>query len=70
MIMAPGINGLETYRKIMDIHPGQKAIIASGYSESPEVRRTLELGAGRFVKKLYTIEDLGVAVKTELAPTV
>ena len=34
MIMDPGIDGLETYKKILKMHPGQKAIIASGYSES------------------------------------
>ncbi|RLF63850.1 MAG: hypothetical protein DRN30_06090, partial [Thermoplasmata archaeon] len=28
MIMDPGINGLETYKRIIEIHPGQKAIIA------------------------------------------
>ncbi|MGD9026227.1 MAG: ATP-binding protein, partial [Desulfobacterales bacterium] len=34
MIMDPGIDGLETYQKILQIRPGQKTIIASGYSES------------------------------------
>ena len=30
MIMEPGINGRETYERVIDIHPGQKAIIISG----------------------------------------
>ena len=32
MIMDPGIDGLETYKRIIELYPGQKAIIASGYS--------------------------------------
>jgi CheY-like chemotaxis protein len=34
MIMVPGIDGLETYERIIELHPKQKAIIASGYSET------------------------------------
>ncbi len=37
MIMDPGLNGMETYRRISEIHPGQKAVIASGYSMSEDV---------------------------------
>ena len=37
MIMDPGINGLETYKKIIEIHPKQKAIITSGYTENENV---------------------------------
>ncbi|MCD4676338.1 MAG: response regulator [Desulfobacula sp.] len=66
MIMAPSISGLETYRMIKKINPGQKAIIASGYSESEDVLMVQDLGAGSFVKKPYTILDMGIAVKEEL----
>ena len=34
MIMDPGIDGLDTYKRIIEIHHGQKAIIASGFSET------------------------------------
>jgi PAS domain S-box-containing protein len=66
MIMDPGIDGLETYRKVLQYHPGQKAIIASGYSESQRVRELQQLGAGSYIKKPYLIEKLGIAVRTEL----
>ncbi|MBN1106155.1 MAG: response regulator, partial [Deltaproteobacteria bacterium] len=56
MIMDPGMDGLETYEKILAIHPGQKAVIASGFSESQRVRRAQELGAGAYIKKPYTFE--------------
>jgi len=67
MIMDPGIDGLETYRRILEICPKQKAIIASGFSETQRVKEAQKLGAGKHVKKPYTIEKIGIAVKEELA---
>lgn len=66
MIMDPGIDGLETYRRIKEIHPDQRAIIASGYSETDRVREVLRLGAGAYLKKPYRKEDLGRAIQNEL----
>lgn len=62
MLMAPGQNGRVTYEQVLTIHPGQKAIIASGFAEDSEVRKTLELGAGAFVAKPYTLEQIGTAI--------
>ncbi|MFW5640814.1 MAG: cache domain-containing protein [Thermodesulfobacteriota bacterium] len=67
MIMEPGIDGLETYRRILEIHPGQKAVIASGFAETDRVRKAQELGAGAYIRKPYTVEKLGTAIETELA---
>ena len=66
MIMDPGIDGLDTYRQILKLHPKQKAIIASGFSETKRVKEAQKLGAGQYVKKPYTLENLGLAVKKEL----
>jgi two-component system cell cycle sensor histidine kinase/response regulator CckA len=66
MIMQPGIDGLETYKRIISKCPQQKAIIASGFSETERVKEAQRLGAGRYVKKPYTIEKMGMAVKSEL----
>jgi len=66
MIMEPGIDGLETYRQILKLHPGQKAIIASGFSETDKVREAQRLGAGDYIKKPYAIEKIGTAVRAEL----
>ncbi|MDY7032991.1 MAG: ATP-binding protein [Thermodesulfobacteriota bacterium] len=66
MIMDPGLDGLDTFKKILQLHPGQKAIIASGFSETDRVKDAQRLGAGQYIKKPYTLEKIGVAVKTEL----
>ena len=67
MIMDPGIDGLDTYKKILDLHPKQKVILASGYSETDRVKKALNLGAGKYIKKPYTVKDISVAVMEELA---
>lgn len=66
MIMDPGMDGLQTYQKILEIHPGQKAIIASGFSETDRVREAQKLGAITYLKKPYLIENIAMAVRSEL----
>jgi CheY-like chemotaxis protein len=66
MIMQPGMDGLETYQKILQHHPEQKAVIASGFSESDKVKEAQNIGAGVYVKKPYSFENIGMAVKGEL----
>jgi CheY-like chemotaxis protein len=66
MIMDPGIDGLETYRRICAIHSGQKAVIASGYAETECVRRLQQLGPIPYLKKPYRLETLAEIVKATL----
>jgi PAS domain S-box-containing protein len=67
MIMQPGIDGLETYRRVSKLYPGQKAIIASGFAEDERVKEAQRLGAGRYIQKPYTLEQIGLAVQAELS---
>ncbi|HVO65830.1 MAG TPA: PAS domain S-box protein [Syntrophales bacterium] len=66
MIMDPGIDGLETYRRILEICKDQKAVIVSGFAMTERVRQAQELGAGAYVKKPYLMEKIGIAVRREL----
>jgi len=66
MIMDPGISGLETYRQLIKIRRGQKAIITSGFAESEDVKKAQKLGAGKYVKKPYSMEKLGLAIREKL----
>jgi two-component system, cell cycle sensor histidine kinase and response regulator CckA len=66
MVMDPGMDGLDTYKKIIKMHPQQKAIIASGFSETDRVKEAQRLGAGAYVKKPYTLEKIGISVRDEL----
>ncbi len=66
MVMPHGMDGLETYRRMLQIWPDQKAIIASGYATSDRVDQMLELGAGEYIRKPYSLEKIGLAVRNEL----
>jgi len=66
MIMNPGMDGLDTYKKILQLHPGQKAVITSGFSETERAKEAQRLGAGEYVKKPFLLEKIGIAVKSEL----
>ncbi len=66
MIMDPGMGGLETYELVINLYPGQKAIIASGFSENKNVKNVQKIGAGQFIKKPYTMNRIGAAVRHAL----
>ena len=66
MIMAPGMDGLETYQRVLEVNPKQKAIIVSGFSETERVKRAQSLGAGAYVRKPYVMEKIGMAIRDEL----
>ncbi|MDP3695771.1 MAG: response regulator, partial [Desulfocapsaceae bacterium] len=66
MIMEPGMNGRETYEQILKINPEQKVIIASGFSEDEEIKKIHALGVIQFMKKPYTIDQIGIAIKQAL----
>ena len=67
MIMDPGMDGLETYKKILRNHPGQKALITSGFSETKRVKEAQSLGVGAYIKKPFVLEEIGRAVRHELS---
>jgi PAS domain S-box-containing protein len=66
MIMDPGMDGLETYKEIIKIHKNQKAVIASGYSETERVKEAQKLGAGPYLRKPYSLARLGQVVRSVL----
>jgi DNA-binding NtrC family response regulator len=66
MIMDPGIDGLETYKRILEFYPKQKAIIASGFTNTNRVKEAQRLGAGAYLEKPFLLEKIGLSVRSEL----
>lgn len=62
MLMAPGIDGLETYKQILSFRNNQKAVIASGYSQAAPIEEARALGVAEYVLKPYTVRRIGRAV--------
>jgi CheY-like chemotaxis protein len=69
MIMHPGIDGVTTYKQIRRFKPNQKAIIVSGFSVSKHVDELQGLGVNLYIKKPYSIRQIGEAVKISLVST-
>ncbi len=63
MIMPDGIDGTETYRRILETNADQRAIIMSGFAESERVQIALELGASMFLKKPLKLSTLSSAIR-------
>ena len=66
MLMEPGLNGRETFEMVLGFRPDQRAVIASGFSQDEEVRKARALGAGGFIAKPYSLEEVGVALRDVL----
>jgi CheY-like chemotaxis protein len=67
MIMAAGMDGLDTYREISKLKPGITTLIASGYTETSRVKQALSLGVSAFIRKPFTMEEIGQVVKDALS---
>jgi len=63
MIMEPDFDGLDTYREVIKFKPNQKTMIVSGYSETDRVKSAEKLGVHKFIKKPYTMQQLGKAIR-------
>jgi two-component system, cell cycle sensor histidine kinase and response regulator CckA len=66
MVMPPGMDGAETYRRARMRYPGVRAILLSGFAETDRVNAAQRLGAGRFVRKPTSLQELAAAVRDEL----
>jgi CheY-like chemotaxis protein len=66
MIMERGIDGLETYKRVLAITCDQKAIITSGFSETQQVKDAKVLGASACIHKPYTLDELAANIQDAL----
>ena len=65
MIMSP-IDGLDTYKEVLKLHPMQKAVVVSGYSETERLKEVLTLGAGAFLQKPYNMVKFAEVIRAEI----
>ena len=66
MVMAPGMDGLETYKRVLETHPGQKAVFATGFSDDIKIQRAQDIGAGPCLEKPYSLERMEQIIASEL----
>jgi len=61
-----GMGGKETIRRLIDVDPQVKAIVASGYAHDPVMSEYKEYGFCGAVPKPFTIEELGSLLQSIL----
>ena len=66
MIMEPGIDGLETFRRCLTLNPNQRAVIASGYSRTDQIKKVQQLGHCHYIKKPFLLNSLKQVVREAL----
>nr|WP_320011211.1 cache domain-containing protein [uncultured Desulfobulbus sp.] len=66
MIMRPGIDGLDTYQRILMQKPEQRAIVVSGFAQTERVREAMRLGIQGYLKKPFTLAAMARVVAEAL----
>ena len=54
----PGMGGQQCLKQLIEINPGVKVIISSGYSFSGDIRETLHHGAEAYIEKPYKLKEI------------
>jgi len=62
-VSMPGLNGIESTRRILALHPGCKVVALSMHSERQSVLGMLEAGASAYVLKDGAIRELDEAIR-------
>jgi CheY-like chemotaxis protein len=61
----PGMDGVETYRRLKEIEPEVRVLLMSGYTKDmveEQVKELLERGWGGFLKKPFSLQELNESV--------
>jgi len=66
MILEKDFDGLDTFREILARYPDQKAVVVSGFSMTDRVKEMQKLCSGAYVRKPFTRDMLGNAVRDAL----
>jgi two-component system, cell cycle sensor histidine kinase and response regulator CckA len=56
------VGGKETLKQLLEVDPGVKAIVASGYSEDPVIQNYQEYGFKGALIKPFFINELSVVL--------
>lgn len=60
----PGMDGLSTSQRLLNIRPDARVLLSSGYSQDEALRRFSGLGLAGFIQKPYELKNLIKAVQS------
>jgi two-component system response regulator AtoC len=62
----PGIDGLETLKRIKQLTPGTPVVMLSGHGQARTIVEAMRLGAADFLRKPFEVEELELAFSKAL----
>jgi CheY-like chemotaxis protein len=65
-LMMPGLDGVESFRRIKQVRPGLKAMVYSGYAHPEKIAEIQALGASPILLKPATLPVLAAAIRARL----
>ncbi|MCS6771253.1 MAG: response regulator [Kiritimatiellae bacterium] len=66
LVLGDEFDGVETFKKLIEIRPGQPAVLVSGFADLSRIVEARKLGIRQTIQKPYTTEALGAAVRAAL----
>ena len=66
LTVAEGMGGLETMERLLEVDPGVRAIVSSGYSQNPIMSDYARYGFSAVIAKPYRVAEFGSVVKSVL----
>lgn len=66
LVLGDDFDGVEVFRKLTDLRPRLRAILASGFADTSRISEGKRLGMTRCIQKPYTSDSLGKAVREAL----
>jgi two-component system cell cycle sensor histidine kinase/response regulator CckA len=66
LVLGDDFDGVETYKSIIALKPGQKAVLVSGFADIARIVEARKLGLRQCIPKPYSLDTLGKAVRSEL----
>lgn len=66
LVLGDVFDGVETYKSVLELHAGQKAVLASGFADITRIVEARKLGINRCFQKPYTLESLGKNIRLAL----
>ncbi|MBI5624709.1 MAG: response regulator [Elusimicrobia bacterium] len=66
-IMMPGLGGVETLKRLRELQPGLKVVMATGYATAETALKSMRLGAVNYLAKPYELKDLLSVLEAALA---
>ncbi len=66
LVLGDDFDGVDAYARMVELYPGQPAVLASGFADMFRISEARKLGIRQVISKPYAVETLGAALRAAL----